>query len=221
MLPTSSLPSAPSLPTVFVVDDDAAMRASLRWLIESVGLQVVTCSTAQAFLDTYAPEQPGCLLLDVRMPGMSGLDLQQELSARRITLPVVIITGYADVPIAVRAMKGGAFDFVEKPFSDEVLLQRIRRAISLDADTRRIDSERTSVEARLRLLTARERDVLERVIIGKSNKAIAAELKLSAKTVETHRAHVMDKMKAASLAELIRLSLFATGIGAGEKREAL
>jgi FixJ family two-component response regulator len=185
------------------------MRASLRWLIESVGLSVVACSTAREFLDVYKSEQPGCLLLDVRMPGMSVLDLQAELSLRNVVLPIVIITGYAEVPIAVRAMKGGAFDFIEKPFSDEALLQRIRRAIALDQETRRIEYERSSIETRLNQLTPRERDVLERVIVGKSNKVIAAELKLSAKTVEAHRSHVMEKMRAASVAELIRLSLFA------------
>lgn len=219
MLPTGSRPSGAPDPTVFVVDDDPAMRASLRWLIESVGLSVVTCGTARAFLETYKSEQPGCLLLDVRMPGMSGLDLQAELSAQKIGLPVVIITGYAEVPIAVRAMKGGAFDFIEKPFSDEALLQRIRRAIARDAETRRIESERSSIETRLNQLTPRERDVLERVILGKSNKAIANELKLSAKTVEAHRAHVMEKMQAASLAELIRLAMFASSVIEPDKQE--
>lgn len=197
-------------PTVFVVDDDPAMRASLRWLIESVGLAVTTCGDARAFLETYKGDRPGCLLLDVRMPGMSGLDLQAELSSRKITLPIVIITGYAEVPIAVRAMKAGAVDFIEKPFSDEDLLQRIRKAIALDAETRRIGAERRAIEERLNQLTARERDVLERVIRGKSNKVIASELKLSTKTVEAHRSHVMEKMQAASLAELIRLSIFAS-----------
>jgi FixJ family two-component response regulator len=141
---------------------------------------------------------------------MSGLDLQAELSLRNVVLPIVIITGYAEVPIAVRAMKAGAMDFIEKPFSDEALLQRIRKAIALDAETRRIDSERNSIADRLNQLTARERDVLERVVLGKSNKVIALELKLSTKTVEAHRAHVMEKMQAASLAELIRLSLFVS-----------
>jgi FixJ family two-component response regulator len=208
---TSPIPFEPLDPTVFVVDDDPAMRASLSWLLESVGLSVVTCSTARSFLDTYKPEQPGCLLLDVRMPDMGGLDLQAELSSRNISLPIVIITGYAEVPMAVRAMKGGAFDFIEKPFSDETLLQRIRSAIALDAETRQIDFQRSSIETRIGHLTPRERDVLERVIVGKSNKMIASELQLSTKTVEAHRAHVMEKMQAESLAELIRLSLFVSG----------
>jgi FixJ family two-component response regulator len=199
-------------PIVFVVDDDPAMRASLRWLIESVGISVVTRSNAREFLEGYDPEQPGCLLLDVRMPEMSGLDLQAELALRKIALPIVIITGYAEVPIAVRAMKAGAFDFIEKPFSDEALLERIRKAIAHDTRKRRIDFERKSISLRLGQLTPRERDVLDRVVVGKSNKVIAAELKLSTKTVEAHRAHVMEKMQVESLAALIRLSLFASSI---------
>lgn len=197
--------------TVFVVDDDPAMRASLRWLIESVGLAVVTCSNAREFLDTYRPEQPGCLLLDVRMPGMSGLDLQSELSSRKIALPIVIITGYAEVPLAVRAMKAGAVDFIEKPFSDEALLECIRGAIKRDAERRRIELNRHSIARRLEQLTAREHDVLQRVVLGKSNKVIASELSLATKTVEAHRAHVMEKMQATSLAELIRLAVLALG----------
>jgi two-component system response regulator FixJ len=196
-------------PTVYVVDDDPAMRSSLRWLIESVGLTVRTCSSAQEFLRTYQPSDPGCLVLDVRMPGMSGLDLQAELAARNIHIPVLIITGYAEVPLAVRAMKAGAFDFIEKPFSDQTLLDRIRAAVAHDEGGRRRRAARADVETRLRLLTARERDVLNRVVSGKSNKVIAAELKLSTKTVEVHRAHVMEKLKADSLADLIRLSLLA------------
>jgi FixJ family two-component response regulator len=200
-------------PTVFVVDDDPAMRASLHWLIESVGLSVVTYNNAREFLEGYDPQRPGCLLLDVRMPDMSGLDLQAELVLRKIGLPIVIITGYAEVPMALRAMKAGALDFIEKPFSDQALLECIRKAIAHDARTRRVDFQRNSISSRLNRLTVRERDVMERVIVGKSNKVIAAELKLSTKTVEAHRSHVMEKMQAESLAELIRLSLFASGPG--------
>jgi two-component system, LuxR family, response regulator FixJ len=192
-------------PTVYVVDDDPAMRSSLRWLIESVGLVVRTCASAQEFLHTYQPSDPGCLVLDVRMPGMSGLDLQAELTARRIYIPVLIITGYAEVPLAVRAMKAGAFDFIEKPFSDQTLLDRIRAAIAQDGVSRRRRASRQVVQRRLRLLTARERDVLKGVVMGKSNKQIAAELRLSPKTVEVHRSRVMEKLKADSLADLIRL----------------
>jgi FixJ family two-component response regulator len=197
-------------PTVYVVDDDPAMRSSLRWLIESVGLAVRTCASAQEFLRTYRSGDPGCLVLDVRMPGMSGLDLQQELAQRRIDLPILIITGYAEVPLAVRAMKAGAFDFIEKPFSDQTLLDRIRAAVSQDEVARRRRATREEVQARVRLLTTRERDVMNRVVTGKSNKVIAAELSLSTKTVEVHRSHVMEKLKADSLADLIRLVLHAS-----------
>ncbi|HSP95945.1 MAG TPA: response regulator transcription factor [Candidatus Dormibacteraeota bacterium] len=198
-------------PTVYVVDDDPAMRSSLRWLIESVGLAVCTCSSAREFLATYRDAGPGCLVLDVRMPGMSGLDLQSELTRQRIEIPVLIITGYAEVPLAVRAMKAGAFDFIEKPFSDQTLLDRIRAAVTLDEISRRRRSAREQVRARMRLLTHRERDVMERVISGKSNKVIAGELNLSMKTVEVHRSHVMEKLEATSLADLIRLALLAEG----------
>lgn len=197
-------------PTVYVVDDDPAMRSSLRWLIESVGLTVRTCSSAQEFLRTYQASDPGCLVLDVRMPGMSGLDLQAELGQRKIPIPILIITGYAEVPLAVRAMKAGAFDFIEKPFSDQTLLDRIRAAVAHDEVVRRRRAARAKVEELLSLLTARERDVLNRVVTGKSNKVIAAELSLSTKTVEVHRAHVMEKLKADSLADLIRLALLAS-----------
>ncbi|MBX3027801.1 response regulator transcription factor [bacterium] len=205
-----SAPSEPS-PTVYVVDDDPAMRSSLRWLIESVGLAVCTCGSAREFLATYRDNGPGCLVLDVRMPGMSGLDLQAELVRQSIEIPILIITGYAEVPLAVRAMKAGAFDFIEKPFSDQTLLDRIRAAVARDEVTRRRRTVREQIEARMRLLTQRERDVLDRVIAGKSNKVIAAELNLSMKTVEVHRAHVMEKLRATSLADLIRLVLLAEG----------
>jgi len=206
-------------PTVYVVDDDPAMRSSLRWLIESVGLTVRTCASAQDFLRTYEGD-PGCLVLDMRMPGMSGLDLQAELAARKIHIPILIITGYAEVPLAVRAMKAGAFDFIEKPFSDQTLLDRIRAAVTQDENARRRRAARHEVEARLRLLTARERDVLDRVVTGKSNKVIASELRLSTKTVEVHRAHVMEKLKADSLADLIRLSLLVTEDDDGSPRNS-
>ena len=208
---SGSVPTAEPSPTVYVVDDDPAMRSSLRWLIESVGLLVRTCGSAREFLDTYRDGEPGCLVLDVRKPGMSGLDLQAELVRQRISIPVLIITGYAEVPLAVRAMKAGAFDFIEKPFSDQTLLDRIRAAVAQDEVARRRRTAREQVEARMRLLTPRERDVMERVISGMSNKLIAAELKLSMKTVEVHRAHVMEKLQAGSLADLIRLALLADG----------
>jgi len=192
-------------PTVFIVDDDADIRQSLHWLLESVRLPARTFASAQELLDARIAGQPGCLVLDVRMPGMSGLDLQAMLGQAGIHLPVIIITGHADVPMAVRALKGGAFDFIEKPFSDQVLLDRIQRAIELDAQRRSRRATREMIESRLRRLTSREFEVMELVVAGKSNKAIAAAMGLSPKTIEVHRAHVMEKMEAASVAELVRL----------------
>ncbi len=202
-------PSDATGPLVYVVDDDPAMRASLRWLIESVGFQVRTCASAQEFLRTYDGQEPGCLVLDVRMPGMSGLDLQAELATRRIEIPILIITGYAEVPLAVRAMKAGAFDFIEKPFSDQTLLDRIRAAVAKDEVERHHNAARADVRRRLALLTPRERDVMQLVVAGKSNKVVASDLGLKSKTVEVHRAHVMEKLQAENLPDLVRLALLA------------
>ncbi len=197
----------PPAPTVFVVDDDQAMRDSLRWLIESVGLAVECHDSAESFLESYYPGRAGCLLLDVRMPGMSGLELQEYLNKHEIDIPVVVITGHGDVPMSVRAMKQGAIDFIEKPFNDELLLEAIRRALSLDASRREKNALRAELVARLSTLTPREHEVMEMVTAGKSNKEIAAALGVSAKTVEAHRAKVMDKMQAGSLAELVRMAM--------------
>ena len=196
-------------PVVFVVDDDPAMRDSLRWLIESTGVQVETFADAQTFLARIRPEVPGCLVLDVRMPGMSGLDLQSELARRGIGLPTIVVTGHAEVPMAVRAVKAGAIDFIEKPFSDQLLLDRVRQGIEMDRLARHGRAQRADVLRRLSLLTQREREVLDLVVAGRANKEIAAALRLSPKTVEVHRAHVMEKMQASSVAELVRLALFA------------
>ncbi len=191
--------------TVFVVDDDDAMRESLTWLIESVGLNVETYASADDFLKSYYPGRPGCVLLDVRMPGMSGLELQGHLQQQQVTVPVIMITGHGDVPMAVRAMKAGAIDFIEKPFNDEQLLESIRNALSID-DTRRDEQAfKAEIASRLAQLTPRESEVMDMVTAGKSNKEIANSLGVSAKTVEAHRAKVMEKMEAGSLAELVRL----------------
>ena len=198
-------------PTVFVVDDDPAMRQSLRWLLQSVGLAVETYPTAEAFLATVDGARPGCLVLDVRMPGMSGLHLQEELKNRGIMLPIIVITGYAEVPTAVRALKAGAIDFIEKPFSDQLLVESVRHAIGLDQRARVTETERTEIAARLALLSAREREVMERVTDGKPNKVIAAELGIGEKTVEVHRANVMRKLSVNSVAALIRLVFLARG----------
>lgn len=193
--------------TVFVVDDDQAMRNSLKWLISSVDMRVECFASADEFLQGHQPGRAGCLLLDVRMPGMSGLELQEVLVERGITAPVIIITGHGDVSMAVRAMKSGAIDFIEKPFNDELLLEAIRRALNRDERQRHLQLERADVASRQAQLTPREREVMDRVTDGKSNKEIAGDLGVSAKTVEAHRARVMEKMQAGSLAELVRMAM--------------
>jgi len=204
---------APAQPVVFVVDDDPAMRDSLRWLIESTGLRVETYPDGKTFLDAIRGDMPGCLVLDVRMPGMSGLDLQSELARRGIGLPTIVITGHAEVPMAVRAVKAGAIDFIEKPFSDQLLLDRVRQGIEMDQQDREARERRAEVLRRLGLLTQREHEVLDLVVAGKPNKEIAVALRLSPKTVEVHRAHVMEKMQASSVAELVRLAMLAQSAG--------
>ena len=201
-------------PIVFVVDDDRAMRESLSWLLDSVGLRVRSYATAADFLAEHDPAQPGCLVLDVRMPGMSGLDLQAELARRGVELPTIVITGHAEVSMAVRAVKAGAIDFIEKPFSDQLLLDRVRQALEIDLEAREVRRRREHARRRLATLTAREREVLNLVVAGKANKEIASALGVSPKTVEVHRAHVMSKMCVDSLAELIRVTFLA-----GEIRE--
>ena len=196
--------SAQPEPTVFVVDDDESVRESLRWLARSVGMVVEAYATAQEFLDAFVEDRPGCLVLDVRMPGMSGLELQRELVARKVRLPIIMITGCGDVPSAVRALTGGALDFIEKPFSRQLLLDRIRRAVVIDAEARRVQSERAQVAARVAGLTPREREVMQMVVGGKTNKVMAMALGICEKTIEVHRAHVMRKMQVESLAELVR-----------------
>ena len=193
--------------TVFVVDDDADLRESLGWLLESAGLHVKGYSTAREFLDDYKPEKPGCLLLDVRMPGLSGLDLQEELRRRGVPPPIIIMTGHARVPMAVRALRGGAIDFIQKPFSDQSLLERLRKAIDLDRRTRQVRMECTKFADLLTHLTRREREVMNLVIAGKPNKIIADDLGISPKTVEIHRGRVMEKLQVDSVAELVRLNL--------------
>ena len=192
-------------PTVFVVDDDQAVRRFLCGLITSVDIPVESYASAQDFLDSYEPGRPGCLLLDIRMPGMSGLELQQELDRRAIDLPVIILTGHGNVQVAVNAMKAGAVDFVEKPFNNELLLDRIQRALSDSVKVREIRLEQEKIKARMARLTPREREVLERVIAGDTNKGVARRLGISDKTVELHRSRVMEKMKAGSLAALVKM----------------
>ena len=192
-------------PIVFVVDDDDAVRGSLRLLLKSVGLAAQPYGSAQEFLQHYTPEQPGCLVLDVRMPGMSGLELQQQLNVRGAVLPVIFITGHGDVPMAVEAMQHGAFDFLQKPFRDQDLIDRIQRALEKDRGYRQELRKREQIRERRDSLTPREQEVLELVTSGKANKVMAADLGVSQRTVEIHRARVMEKMGAASLAQLVRM----------------
>ncbi|HVW02212.1 MAG TPA: response regulator transcription factor [Planctomycetaceae bacterium] len=196
-------------PTVFVVDDDAALRKSLCWLIESINLKVKAFSSARAFLDSYDPATPGCLVLDVRMPGMSGLELQTKLSEDSCTIPIIVITGYGDVPMAVRAMKGGAIDFIEKPVSDQVLLDRIQQAIAEDSKRRAVNQEQSEFLERLELLTPREREVLRMVVAGMSSREIGQDLDVSFKTIEAHRAKIMKKMQATGVPHLVRMAIQA------------
>jgi FixJ family two-component response regulator len=194
-------------PTVFIVDDDDAVRRFLTGLIRSIDLGVEAYASAKEFLDAYQPGRPGCLLLDVRMPGMSGLELQRELAERAIDLQVVILTGHGNVPVAVQAMKAGAVDFIEKPFNNELLLDRIQTAVaqSLRSDSAREKHGETL--RRLDTLTPRERQVFELVVSGETNKSIAHRLTISGKTVEIHRANVMRKMRARSLASLVHMAV--------------
>ncbi len=196
-------------PTVFVADDDQEVRESIRWLIESVNLAVETFGSGQEFLDAYDPNKPGCVVLDVRMPQSSGLELQKKLLARGLEIPVIVVSAYGSVPVAVEAMKAGAVDFIEKPFSDQALLDRIHQAIAKDQDVRRRKAKRAEVAARLEELTSREREVMDLVVVGKATKQIAVDLGISPKTVEAHRARIMQKMVADSLAELVRLAVAA------------
>ena len=193
------------IPTVFVVDDDNAVRNSLRLLLKSVGLASQPLGSAAEFLEGYSPSQPGCLVLDVRMPGMSGLELQRELNLRGATIPVIFITGHGDIPMAVEAMQQGAFDFLAKPFRDQELIDRVQRALAKDALTRAALKERERIRERLASLTPREREVLSLMTQGKPNKIMAHELGVSQRTVEIHRARVMEKSGAGSLAQLVRM----------------
>jgi FixJ family two-component response regulator len=198
-------------PTVFVVDDDPRVVESLQFLLGSMGLKSQTYLSADEFLHAYDPRRPGCLLLDVRMPGMSGLDLQARLREMGSTLPIIFVTAHGDVPMAVNAVKAGAIDFLEKPFRHQELLAKVQDALEEDARTRAALDDVSEIEARLGSLTPREREVMAMVVDGKANKNIARALGISQRTVEIHRARVMEKMKARSLSMLVRLVMRATG----------
>jgi len=195
--------------TVFVVDDDPGVRDSLQLLIKSIGLDAETYPSADDFLEAYDPETPGCLVLDVRMPGMSGLELQQELASRSSTLPIIFVTAHADVPMAVDAVKAGAADFVQKPFRDQDLIDKIQHAIEENARVRLELADQAQIASRIASLTPREREVMALVVEGKANKVVAHSLGLSQRTVEIHRARVMEKMHAESVAQLVQMVMRA------------
>lgn len=196
-------------PLVFVVDDDAAVRNSLQVLLKSVGMKSHVCASAEEFLAVYDPRQPGCLVLDIRMPGMNGLELLKRMNAQRITLPVIILSGHGDIRMAVDAVQAGAIDFLEKPIRGHTLLDGVRAAIERDAESRRQRTERVDVESRMATLSPREREILDSVVAGKSNKVIAAEICRSHKTIETHRSNIMRKMQTHNVVELVRMVLTA------------
>ena len=194
---------------VLIVDDDPDVRDSLRALLESAGFDVCDFDSAKKVLVEPSLSHGACLIADIRMPDMDGLQLQEELAKRQIAIPVIVVTGHGDVPLAVRAMKAGAVDFIEKPFDGEQMLETVRRATALSHQERSQAALAQLAENNVALLTARERQVLEQLIAGRSNKVIAYELDISPRTVEIHRAHLMEKMKARSLSELIRMALAA------------
>ncbi len=195
--------------TVFIVDDDDGVRSSIRLLLKSIGLAATPLSSAQEFLSAFDPARPGCLVLDIRMPAMSGMELQQQLNLRGATIPVIFITGHGDVPMAVEAMQHGAFDFLQKPFRDQDLIDRVQKALARDRDTRASLQKHEQIRQRLGSLTPREREVLDLMTRGQQNKVMAGELGLSQRTVEIHRAHVMEKMAAHSVAQLVRMVIDA------------
>ncbi len=191
---------------IFVVDDDTSMRDALQRLLRSVGLQVTTFASAQEFLHHRGADGPGCLVLDVRLPGLSGLDLQHELAAAQIDLPIIFITGYGDIPMTVQAMKAGAVEFLTKPFRDQDLLDAIQQALERDRVARAQRMEMAELRGRFDALTPRERDVFGLVVTGLQNKQVAAALGTSAITIKRHRAQVMHKMRVTSLAELVKIA---------------
>lgn len=193
--------------TVYVVDDDDAIRALWRWLMQSNGIAVQTFASAAEFIAGQRPGEPACLVLDLQLPGMSGLELQDYLRQQGVDIPIVFVTGHGDVPTAVNALKGGAVDFIQKPFGYKEVLQVIRRALERDAENRARTARRSGYAERLAALTEREREVMLRVIDGKLNKVIADELAISVKTVEFHRAKVMEKMSVTSVAALVQLRM--------------
>ncbi len=200
---------ATSDPIIFVVDDDEAVRLSTEMLVRSMGLRAESFDSASEFLEDFDPQQPGCIILDIRMPGMSGLELQEHLNELGASIPVIFVTGHGDVPMAVKAMKAGAVDFLQKPFRDQELIDRVHAALDHDSLEREMSEARARVQDRIETLTTREVEVMDQVVEGMANKEIAFELGLSPRTVEIHRARVMSKMRAGSLPDLVRQVLKA------------
>jgi len=196
-------------PTVFIVDDDAAVRDALKLLLRSVGLASEAHASADEFLASFDPDRPGCLVLDVRMPGMSGLELQERLKERNSSLPIIFLTAHGDIEMAVQAVKAGALDFIQKPFRDQELLDKVHYAIAQDARLRAQIAEAAEIRSRIKSLTPREVELLEMVVEGRANKVIARDLSISQRTVEIHRARVMKKMKAGSVTDLVRMVMRA------------
>ncbi|HEU4485129.1 MAG TPA: response regulator transcription factor [Povalibacter sp.] len=198
-------------PVIYIVDDDEGMRRALTVLMTTVGYQAMAFARPTDFLEKYDPEQHACVVLDVRMPQMSGLEVQQQLNRRGSILPVILVTGHGDIPMAVQAMKDGAFDFLQKPFRDQDLLDRINAAIKQDGENRAMLDQQADLKRRAESLTPREREVMGLVVDGKANKVIAIDLGLSERTVEIHRANVMEKMGARSVAHLVKMHLKLSG----------
>jgi len=204
--------SAVQTPCVYVVDDDEAVRSGLCLLLRAEGYRSQAFTTAAEFLLDCTADCVGCVLLDVRMPGLSGLEVMRRLQDRQIQLPVIILTGHADVPMAVGAMKDGAFDFIQKPFNDDYLLKRVAQAVQSDLERRDQQTARIDAQERVAALTPREQQVLDRLVDGQANKVIALELGLSERTVELHRAHVLQKLQVKSLAQLVQVAMRARGM---------
>jgi FixJ family two-component response regulator len=198
-------------PTVFIVDDDQGVRDAVTLLMESIGLAAEGYASAQGYLDAFDPRRPGCLVLDVRMRGMSGLELQERLALEPLHPPIVMVTGHGDVPMAVRAVQAGALDFIEKPFKEQVLLDAVHRALQRDAQARGQAMRLAEIQERLGRLTPREREILDLIVAGRRNKVIALDLGISQSTVEAHRAKVMEKLEARSLSDLMRIVLLSAG----------
>jgi two-component system response regulator FixJ len=209
---------SPTEQIAYIVEDDEVMRSLLRALTRSIGVASRTFASATQFLEHYDPRQPGCLLLDVFMPGMSGLELQDDLNRRGAVIPVIFITGHADVASAVAAVRRGAFNYLEKPFRNSELIENVRNALDLDRRNRELLDQHEAIRVRLASLTSREREVLELIVRGLANKVMAAELGLSPRTVELHRSRVMEKMGANSLAQLVRMFIDSTSGGAETQR---